>query len=91
MEQFQVYFDAAGKFTEDKAGRVAGLIASRTPLLIIVGDNDISTAGQNWFPLMGQLPNAQLLMYPESGHGPQHQYPELSAEYIRRFLAHTSK
>lgn len=91
MEQFHVYFGAAAKFTKDEAGRVAGLSRSRTPLLIIVGDNDISTAGQNWFPLMGKLPNAQLLMYPESGHGPQHQYPELSAEYITRFLARTAK
>ncbi|PPE72524.1 alpha/beta hydrolase [Solimonas fluminis] len=91
MEEFQVYFKAASVFREDEAGRRDQLARSRTPLLILCGDNDTSTPGQNWFPLVGQLPNAQLIVYPESGHGPQHQYPELSAEYISRFLARTSR
>jgi pimeloyl-ACP methyl ester carboxylesterase len=91
MEQFQVYLKAAEVFGEDKLGRRAKLIQSRTPMLIISGDNDTSTAGQNWFPLIGQLGNAQFVFYPESGHGPQHQYPELSAEYIADFIARTSK
>ena len=87
MDMFQVYFKAAEAFREDSAGRREQLTRSRTPLLILCGDNDTSTPGQNWFPLVGQLPNAQLLVYPEAGHGPQHQHPELSAEYIGRFLA----
>ena len=91
MEEFQVYFKAASVFREDQAGRREQLIRSRTPLLILCGDNDTSTPGQNWFPLVGQLPNAQLIVYPEAGHGPQHQYPELSAEYIGRFLARTQR
>lgn len=91
MEEFQVYFKAAEVFREDGAGRREQLTRSRTPLLILCGDNDTSTPGQNWFPLVGQLPNAQLLVYPESGHGPQHQYPELSAEYIARFIARTAR
>ena len=90
MEEFQVYFKAAEVFREDKTGRREQLTRARTPLLILCGDNDTSTPGQNWFPLVGQLPNAQLLVYPEAGHGPQHQYPELSAEYIARFLARTA-
>ncbi len=31
---------------------------------------------------IGQMRNAQFMFYSEAGHGPQHQYPELSAEYI---------
>ncbi len=91
MEQFQVYFKAGTGFRDDVAGRREQLIRSRTPMLILCGDNDPSTAGQNWFPLMGQLANAQLIMYAETGHGPQHQYPELSAEYIDRFLARAQR
>ena len=91
MEEFQIYFKAGKAFHDDVEGRRGQLIRSRTPLLILCGDNDPSTAGQNWFPLVGQLPNAQLIVYPETGHGPQHQYPELSAEYIALFLARTSR
>jgi pimeloyl-ACP methyl ester carboxylesterase len=55
-------------------------------MLIVCGDNDISTVGQNWFPLIGKLRNAQVIFYSEAGHGPQHQYPELTARYIVAFL-----
>lgn len=91
MEQFQVYLKAAAAFGEDTLGRRAKLTQTSTPMLVISGDNDTSTAGQNWFPLIGQLRNAQFVFYPEAGHGPQHQYPELSAEYIADFIARTSK
>ncbi|MDH4582038.1 alpha/beta hydrolase [Pseudomonas sp. BN415] len=91
MEQFLVYLKAAEAFGEDTLGRRARLTQTRTPMLVISGDNDTSTAGQNWFPLIGQLRNAQFVFYPEAGHGPQHQYPELSAEYIADFIARTSK
>ena len=91
VEQIQVYLTAAQAFGEDKLGRRQALTQTRTPILVISGDNDTSTAGQNWFPLVGQMKNAQFVFYPESGHGPQHQYPELSAEYITDFIARTSK
>ena len=91
MAEFQIYFKAAEVFKDDALGRRAKLTQSRTPMLILCGDNDTSTAAQNWFPLVGQLPNAQLIVLPESGHGPQHQYPELSADYIKQFVARTRK
>ncbi len=43
-------------------------------------------SGRTWYPLVGRIPRAQLIVLPESGHGPQHQYPELSAKYIAAFL-----
>jgi pimeloyl-ACP methyl ester carboxylesterase len=89
IDQIQAYLKAAAPFSADKAGRRAALAQTRTPILVVAGDNDISTAGQNWFPLVGQIPNAQLLVHPESGHGPQHQYPELTALYISNFLTLT--
>jgi pimeloyl-ACP methyl ester carboxylesterase len=38
---------------------------------------------------VGQI-DAQLLVLPQSGHGPQHQYPELSAQYIADFVRMSS-
>jgi pimeloyl-ACP methyl ester carboxylesterase len=86
MEEIQAYLNAAQEFGADPGGRRERLTRTRTPMLIVCGDNDISTAGQNWFPLVGKLRNAQLVVYPESGHGPQHQYPELTVRYIQAFL-----
>ena len=50
----QAYLSVAKDFAADGAGRRAKLLASRIPMLVIAGDNDISTAGQNWFPLVGE-------------------------------------
>jgi len=88
--QFEVYFAAAKSFAADADGRREKLCATRTPMLVVCGDNDTSTAGQNWLPLVGKLRNAQFLFYSEAGHGPQHQHPELTAEYIVSFLARTT-
>lgn len=38
------HLKAAAAFTEDKAGRRAALATAPTPILIVAGDNDISTA-----------------------------------------------
>lgn len=85
-ESIQAYLNAARGYAADEAGRRARLITSRIPMLVIAGDNDISTAGQNWFPLVGEMPNAHLVVYPEAGHGPHHQYPELTVDHIIAFL-----
>ncbi|MES2099703.1 MAG: hypothetical protein V4569_07790 [Pseudomonadota bacterium] len=37
--------------------------------------------------VLGKLPRTQLVVLPESGHGPQHQYPEMSARLISDFVA----
>jgi pimeloyl-ACP methyl ester carboxylesterase len=86
IEEIQAYLSAAQDFGADPGDRREKLTQTRTPMLIVCGDNDISTAGQNWFPLVGQLKNAHLVVYPVSGHGPQHQYPELTARHIEAFL-----
>jgi pimeloyl-ACP methyl ester carboxylesterase len=90
-DAIQAYLTAAEGFHKDAAGRREGLSRTTTPLLIISGDNDPATPGQNWYPMIELLGNAQLMMFANAGHAPQHQYPELSAEYIVSFLSRTSK
>ncbi|MBB6092201.1 pimeloyl-ACP methyl ester carboxylesterase [Povalibacter uvarum] len=86
MEQFQPYFVAAQSFRADKADLRGRFSSSSVPKLLITGDNDTSTPGQNWFPLMRQLRNVQLIMYSQTGHAPQHQHPERSVSHIETFL-----
>ncbi|HEY3515564.1 MAG TPA: alpha/beta hydrolase [Gammaproteobacteria bacterium] len=85
-EEIKAYLAAAADYHADAPGRRAKLMTTRTPMLVICGSNDISTAVENWFALNGKIPNAHLLVYPETGHGPQHQYPELAARQIEDFL-----
>ncbi|AJC79772.1 alpha/beta hydrolase family protein [Rhizobium etli bv. phaseoli str. IE4803] len=86
MEEFKLYFAAAQKFHEDKEGVREGLTKSDVPMLILCGDNDPGTPADNWFPLVRKIPRGQLLILPRTGHGPQHQFPQLSADYIQVFL-----
>jgi pimeloyl-ACP methyl ester carboxylesterase len=86
MNVFKLYFAAAEKFHEDKEGIRKGLTKSDVPMLIICGDNDPGTPADNWFPLVRKIPRAQLLIMPRTGHGPHHQFPQLSADYIHAFL-----
>jgi pimeloyl-ACP methyl ester carboxylesterase len=67
------------------------LKATKIPVLHIGGDHDIVFPVENWYALNAQLPTLQLLTYPRSGHGPQHQYPEAAAEYIGTFVRTTGK
>jgi pimeloyl-ACP methyl ester carboxylesterase len=84
--EFQAYFKSAEAFKSDASARREQLTKTRLPMLILCGDNDPSVPASNWYPLVGRIPRAQLIVLPESGHGPQHQYPELSAKYILAFL-----
>ncbi len=86
MDEFKLYFAAAQKFHEDKEGVREALRKSNVPMLIICGDNDPGTPADNWFPLVRKIPRAQLLIMPRTGHGPHHQFPQLSADYIHAFL-----
>lgn len=86
MDAFNVFFAAAQKYHEDKEGIRQALMTSDVPMLIFCGDNDPGTPADNWFPLIRTIPRGQLLIMPRAGHGPQHQFPQLSADYIHVFL-----
>jgi pimeloyl-ACP methyl ester carboxylesterase len=68
---------------------LAALKTTAVPLLHIGGDHDVSFPIENWYALNRQLPTLQLLTFPQSGHGPQHQHPEASASAIASFVRHT--
>jgi len=55
------------------------------PVLVSNGSNDVMLSTEQSFSLYQNLSNAQLILYPDSGHGFLFQYPELVAEHIRIF------
>lgn len=89
MPVFERYFKGGESFRADKANLRNQLKTTKTPILVISGDHDISFAVENWFELLRQLPTTQIIVFPHTGHAPQHQFPELTVKYITDFLNHT--
>jgi pimeloyl-ACP methyl ester carboxylesterase len=57
------------------------------PTLVVNGSNDIIIPTVNSFILQQNLPNAQLILYPDANHGSQYQYPELFVADVEQFLS----
>lgn len=68
---------------------LAALKVTAVPLLHVGGDHDVSFPVENWYALNRQLPTLQLVTFPQSGHGPQHQHPEAAAAAVAAFVRHT--
>ncbi|KAF5491449.1 putative aminoacrylate hydrolase RutD [Colletotrichum siamense] len=60
----------------------------KAPTLVTNGHNDIMSPTPNSFTLQQNLPNAQLIIYPDAGHGHLFQVPELYAKHLDLFLGH---
>jgi pimeloyl-ACP methyl ester carboxylesterase len=66
--------------------RFAELKRITQPTLIVNGNNDVMIPTINSFTLSQHIPNAQLIIYPDAGHGSQYQYPDLFLAHARLFL-----
>ena len=62
----------------------------KQPVLIINGSNDVIIYTINSFILQRNLPNAQLIIYPDSNHGSPYQFPKLFVEHVKLFLGELS-
>ncbi|MDT6961492.1 MULTISPECIES: alpha/beta hydrolase [unclassified Cupriavidus] len=56
------------------------------PVLVTNGDNDTMIPTRNSFALAEGLPNATLVIYPNSGHGALFQYASTYVAHVREFL-----
>lgn len=77
---------AAAEFFADIHGSRDMLKRTRLPILILHGDHDIVFAAQNWHALNREMSTARLIVFPQAGHGPQHQYVDESVAYITAFV-----
>jgi pimeloyl-ACP methyl ester carboxylesterase len=62
------------------------LAAITQPTLVANGDNDTMMITENSYLLAHYLPDAQLRIYPDAGHGFLDQYPEQFADHVGAFL-----
>jgi pimeloyl-ACP methyl ester carboxylesterase len=73
-----------GQVTGERYGSLKN-IPHRT--LVVNGRDDIMVPTVNSFILQQKLPDARLILFPDSGHGSHFQFPEEFAEAAARFLA----
>lgn len=80
---------AVAGFRENKTGVMEMHMKGKTPILVIAGDHDNACKPEDWYQFSGKMSNTHIVVYPQTGHAPQHQHPELSAKYIRDFVQTT--
>jgi pimeloyl-ACP methyl ester carboxylesterase len=81
--------EALGKYGVTYDGVSDYLKAIRQPTLIVQGHNDVIAPTINSYTLQQNLPNAQLILYPDANHGSFYQYPELFVAQTNQFLSWT--
>jgi pimeloyl-ACP methyl ester carboxylesterase len=58
----------------------------KQPTLVVNGSDDVIIYTINSYILQQNLPNAQLIIYPDSAHGSLYQYPERFVRHVAMFL-----
>lgn len=69
--------------TED---RYSDLKKIKQPTLVVNGNNDVIIYTINSYILQQHLPNATLILYPDSNHGSLYQFPETFTTQVNQFL-----
>lgn len=82
MKQLQ----AMGRWQAEGAKNFADLRKITQPVLVTNGDHDIMIPTPNSLTLKNHIPDATLILYPNSGHGALYQYPDRFVDHVESFL-----
>jgi pimeloyl-ACP methyl ester carboxylesterase len=82
--------EAIGKWGQQRPGSYDYLAHIQQPTLVINGDHDVIIYSINSWNLQQNIPNAQLIIYPDANHGSQYQYPQRFVRHVRDFLSDES-
>ena len=78
--------EALGKWGTPCDNPYEYLKALTQPALVVNGGADVIVYTVNSFILQQNIPNAQLILYPDASHGSQFQYPERFVRHVSMFL-----
>ncbi len=79
--------EAIGKWGVQRKGSYEYLKTILQPTLVVNGDNDVIIYSINSWILQQNIPNAQLIIYPDANHGSQYQYPGRFVRHVSDFLS----
>jgi pimeloyl-ACP methyl ester carboxylesterase len=79
--------EALAKWGAPRANPFDYLKTIHQPTLVINGDDDVIVYTINSYILQQNIPNAQLILYPDANHGSQYQYPERFVRHVSMFLS----
>jgi pimeloyl-ACP methyl ester carboxylesterase len=77
---------AIGEWGEQREGSYDYLKKITQPTLVVNGTKDVIVYTVNSYILAQNLPDAQLILYPDANHGSIYQYPELFTQHVNLFL-----
>ena len=77
---------ATAEWRQIRGERFSELKEISQPTLVVNGNHDVMIPTINSFALSQGIPRAQLIIYPDSGHGALFQFPELFVAHGRMFL-----
>jgi pimeloyl-ACP methyl ester carboxylesterase len=79
--------EAMEKWGVQRTGSYDYLKTIKQPTLVVNGSNDVIMPTVNSFIMQQNMPNAQLIVYPDSNHGAHHAYPERFVRHASDFLS----
>jgi pimeloyl-ACP methyl ester carboxylesterase len=82
---------ALAKWGAPRENRYDYLHALTQPTLVVNGDNDVIIYSINSWILQQNIPNAQLIIYPDANHGSLYQYPERFVTHVAQFLSESDE
>jgi pimeloyl-ACP methyl ester carboxylesterase len=85
-ETIQAQVTASAKWGSPSTAKEVDLGAIRQPVLVVNGNRDVMVPTSNSIALFEKLGNAQLSLYPDSGHGALFQHSASFVEQVARFL-----
>jgi pimeloyl-ACP methyl ester carboxylesterase len=86
VQTMQAQLAAIMEWRQPHGERYADLKTITQPTLVVNGHDDVMVPTINSFTLSQYIPNAHLIVYPDSGHGAHFQYPELFVAHTNLFL-----